>query len=78
MKVSTVFLKNMKKFFKSIFYLNRQLFTPEVIIAVGITVLKTSQANTEFKRLITNPNQSVGDKITVILFPVAFKIVFEL
>ena len=73
MKVSTVFLKNMNKFFfESIFYLNRQLFTPEVIIAVGITVLKTTQANTEFRRLITNPNQSVGDKITVILFPVAF------
>lgn len=49
-----------------------------MIIAVGITVLKTTQANTEFRRLITNPNQSVGDKITVILFPVAFKIVFEL
>lgn len=47
-----------------------------MIIAVGQTV--TTQAKTEFKRLITNPNQSVGDKITVILFPVAFKIVFEL
>lgn len=72
------FLKYGQGLFDSIFYLNRQLFTPEVIIAVGITVLKTTQANTEFRRLITNPNQSVGDKITVILFPVAFKIVFEL
>lgn len=48
-----------------------------MIIAVGINVLKTTQASTEFMRLITNPNQSVGDKITVILFSVAFKIVFE-
>lgn len=72
------FLKYEQGLFDSIFYLNRQLFMPEVIIAVGITVLKTTQANTEFRRLYTNPNQSVGDKITVILFPVAFKIVFEL
>lgn len=42
------FLKYGQGLFDSIFYLNRQLFTPEVIIVVGITVLKTTQANTEF------------------------------
>lgn len=79
MKVAIVFLKNINKVYLIIFfYLSSQLFTPEVIIAVGENVLKTTQACTEFKRLITNPNQSVGDKITVILFSVAFKIVFEL
>lgn len=79
MKVAIVFLKNINKLYLIInFYLSSQLFTPEVIIAVGKNVLKTTQACTEFKRLITNPNQSVEDKITVILFSVAFKIVFEL
>ena len=49
-----------------------------MIIAVGITVLKTTQANTECKGLITNPNQSVGDKSTVILFQVGVITVFDL
>lgn len=79
MKVAIVFLKNIKKVYLiTFFYLSSQLFTPEVIIAVGKNVLKITQACTGLKRLITNPNQSVGDKITVILFSVAFKIVFEL
>lgn len=69
MKVAIVFLKNIKKVYLiTFFYLSSHFFMPEVIIAVGKNVLKTTQACTEFKRLITNPNQAVGDKITVNLF----------
>lgn len=56
LKASIVFLKNMKKVYLIVFYLYRQLFTPELIMSEGITVVKTTQASTEFMRLITNPN----------------------
>lgn len=39
-----------------------------MLIAIGINLIETIQAITDFKRSITNPSQSAGDKITVILF----------
>lgn len=68
-----LYIKNISKvLFDSIFYLRSKLFTPEVLIAIGIKVLKTTQAITVFTTLITNLSHLAGDKITVTLFSVKY------